>query len=69
MAYLLGEQGSGDYPPTDQGEAVRQQLTQEIDTELRNLDALIEQNVNRINTMVKDKGIDMVMVKKGPVKM
>jgi len=69
MAYLLGEQGAGDFPPTDQGEAVRQQLTQQIDTELKNLDTLIDQNVTTINNMIKDKGIEMVMVKKAPVKM
>jgi len=64
LAHLMVEQAQGDFPPTRQGEEVRAELTKKIDTELQNLKQLIDTNVDSINRMVKDKGIEMVMVKK-----
>ena len=69
LAYLMGEQGSGDYAPTVQGEQVRQELTKEIDAELQKLEMLIDNNVSAINNMIKEKGIEMVMIRKEPAKM
>lgn len=64
LAHLLTEQGGGDFRPTEQGEKVREELTQKIDAELQKLKSLINTNVDNLNKMIKDKGIDMVMVKK-----
>ena len=64
LAHLVVEQGQGDYRPTQQGEAVRQELTKKIDAELQSLRSVINSNVDSINKMIKDKGIEMVMVKK-----
>jgi len=69
LAFLMYEQGQGDFPPTKQAEEVRVDLTNKIDAELTKLDSLIDANVNSINEMVKEKGIEMVMIKKEPAKM
>lgn len=69
LAHLIYEQGQGDFPPTKQGEEVRVELTQKIDAELDKLNVLIDNNVNSINEMIKEKGIEMVMIKKEPTKM
>jgi photosystem II stability/assembly factor-like uncharacterized protein len=67
LAHLMNEQGGGDFPPTAQGEEVRQQLTKVVDEELGKLNATIDRNVERINTMAKERGIELLSVKKAPV--
>ncbi|MEZ4946723.1 MAG: glycosyl hydrolase [Cyclobacteriaceae bacterium] len=69
LAFLMYEQGTGDFPPTQQAEQVRVELSNQIDGELKKLDALIDSNVSTINEMIKEKGIEMVMIKKEPAKM
>ncbi len=69
LAFLVYEQGLGDFPPTKQAEEVRVELSQKLDTELNKLNSLIDGNVERINGMIKEKGIEMVMIKKEPAKM
>ena len=69
LANLMGLNADGDFPPTKQAEEVRQGLTKMIDDELTKLDALIDSNVNLINQKVKEKGIEMVMIKKEPTKL
>ncbi len=65
LAHLLSEQGQGDFRPTEQGELVREELTKKIDSELQKLHSTININVDGLNKMmIRDKGIDMVMVKK-----
>jgi photosystem II stability/assembly factor-like uncharacterized protein len=67
LAHLLVEQAAGDFPPTQQGEEVRQILTKMVDDELMKLRSTINQNTERINTMAKEKGIEVVMTKKSPI--
>ncbi len=67
LAHLMVEQGAGDFAPTQQGEEVRQMLTKMVDEELVKLNATIARNVERINTMAKEKGIEVLSVKKAPV--
>ena len=69
LAFLIYEQGMGDFPPTKQAEEVRVELTKQIDDELNKLNTLIDNNVSTINEMIKEKGIEMVMMKKEPNKM
>ena len=64
LAHLMREQGQADFRPTQQGEAVRQDLTKKIDGELQNLHSIISTQMDSINKMIKDKGIEMIMVKK-----
>ena len=67
LAHLMVEQAQGDFAPTKQGEEVRQMLTKMVDEELAKLQTTIDKNADRINTMAKEKGIEVVMVKKQPV--
>lgn len=67
LAHLLSEQAAGDFPPTQQGEEVRQQLSKVIDEELVKLQQTIQQNTERINSLAKEKGVDVIMIKKNPV--
>jgi Skp family chaperone for outer membrane proteins len=67
LAHLLNEQSAGDFPPTQQGEEVRQQLSKAIDEELVKLQQTIQQNTERINSLAKEKGVDVIMIKKNPV--
>jgi TRAP-type C4-dicarboxylate transport system substrate-binding protein len=61
------EQAQGDFKPTQQGEEVRQMLTRKVDEELSRLRNTIDKNVDRINTLAKEKGVEVVMVKKQPM--
>ena len=67
LAHLMVEQAAGDFPPTQQGEQVREMLTKMVDDELLKLRSTINQNTERINNMAKEKGIEVVMIKKNPI--
>ncbi len=67
LAHLMVEQAAGDFPPTQQGEQVREMLTKMVDDELQKLRSTINQNTERINNMAKEKGIEVVMIKKNPI--
>jgi hypothetical protein len=67
LAHLMVEQAQGDFKPTQQGEEVRQLLTRKVDEELSRLRNTIDKNVDRINTLAKEKGVEVVMVKKQPM--
>lgn len=64
LAHLMREQGQADFRPTQQGEAVRQDLSRKIDGELQSLRSLINTQVDSINRMIKDKGLEMITIKK-----
>lgn len=67
LAHLMVEQAQGDFTPTRQGEEVGQVLTKMVDEELTKLNSTIDKHAERINSMARDKGIDVVMIKKQPV--
>lgn len=67
LAHLMVEQAQGDFRPTKQGEEVRQILSKMIDEELAQLHSTIDKNVDRINTAAKEKGVEILTVKKGVV--
>lgn len=69
LAHLMVEQAAGDFPPTKQGEEVRQMLTRRVDDELTKLKTTITQNVDRINQMAKEKGIEVITVQRKPADM
>jgi hypothetical protein len=64
LAHLMVEQAAGDFAPTRQGEEVRQMLTKIVDDELAKLQSTINSNVDKINNLAREKGIEVVMVKK-----
>jgi photosystem II stability/assembly factor-like uncharacterized protein len=67
LAHLMVEQAQGDFRPTEQGEEVRQVLTKLVDEELSRLRSTIDKNVDRVNNLAKEKGVEVVMIKKNPV--
>jgi photosystem II stability/assembly factor-like uncharacterized protein len=67
LAHLMVEQASGDFPPTQQGEQVREMLSKMVDEELSKLQKTIQQNTERINNLAKEKGIEVVMIRKSPL--
>jgi septal ring factor EnvC (AmiA/AmiB activator) len=60
LAHLMVEQGQGDYPPTKQSEEVRQMLSKIVDEELIKVKTTIRTNLEVIDKMVKEKGIEIV---------
>jgi hypothetical protein len=60
LAFLLADQQRGDFPPTDQAELVRQELTAELDGYLRELEQLFESEVPKINEALQDAEVGML---------
>ncbi len=64
LAFLMADQQRGDYPPTDQARAVRQELSQELDGYLQNLDTLFDSSLKAINDGLQDQGFRLLNVRK-----
>jgi photosystem II stability/assembly factor-like uncharacterized protein len=61
LAFLLYEQGQGDFRPTKQAEEVRVMLSRLIDAELARLRRALDTNVGKINQLAREKGLSLVM--------
>ena len=62
LAHLSSVVGRGNYPPTDQSETVREELTTMINGELTKLRQIIQTDLPAFNRMVKDKNLNAVIV-------
>ena len=62
LAFLATTEASGDYPPTDQSIAYKKEVTQQINKELDDLKALMEKSLPKINQLIKEKGIQFLMM-------
>ena len=62
LAALNGVVGRGNYPPTDQAETVREELTTLINGELTKLRQIIQTELPEFNRMVKDKNLNAIIV-------
>ena len=60
LAFLMGDQQRGDFPPTDQAVQVRDELTKELDAELFKLDNLLMDKLKVINEKGKDLGVQVI---------
>lgn len=60
LAFLLADQQRGDFPPTDQAEEVRKELTKALDKEVNALNQLIEERTNKINQALKERGLSIL---------
>jgi len=63
LAHLSSLNGRGDYPPTDQSIAVRDELTSQIDEQVSNYLKIVENDVPAFNRSVADKGVDAIKTK------
>ena len=61
LAHLSSVAGRGDYPPTDQSIAVRDELTGQIDEQLGKLRSILETEVPEFNRKVRDKGVNAII--------
>ncbi len=61
LAYLATHESAGDFRPTDQGVAYKEEVSAQIDTELANLKTLMDVQVEKINAMIQEKGIRFLM--------
>ncbi len=60
LAFLMADQQRGDFPPTDQAEAFRKEVSAELDQELQSLQALWKKHLTPLNEMIDERGIRMV---------
>lgn len=60
LAFLLADQQRGDFPPTDQAVEFFTEVKGELETELKNLDELIEKELPKINEAAKPFGIQLI---------
>lgn len=63
LAHLSSEAGRGDYRPTAQVIAVKNELSVAIDTELNKLKKVFNEQIPEFNKMVKQKELDAVVLK------
>ncbi len=63
IGYLNSILGNGEFGPTDQAYAVKEELFGSIDTELRKYSSVKTEMIPLFNQMVRDKGIDAVILK------
>lgn len=59
LAHLMVEEAAGDFPPTKQAEEVRTILSKLVDNELVKLKSTINTNLDMINKMTKEKGVEV----------
>ena len=62
LAYLATHESAGDFRPTDQGEAYRQEVSAQIDQEIAALERLLEEGVPEINLMLGLQEIELLSV-------
>jgi photosystem II stability/assembly factor-like uncharacterized protein len=60
LAFLMADQQRGDFPPTDQAEAFRKEVTAELDHEIINLDDLIRTSLVEINSKGRELGMQII---------
>ena len=60
LAYLATHESAGDFRPTAQGEAYRQEVSAQIDQEIAALNTLLEERVPEINLMIRLQEIEML---------
>lgn len=65
MAFLMADQQRGDFPPTDQAKAFFQEVSAELDKELRDLDQLLIKEFAVMNTLLDEKGFRFLQLERG----
>jgi hypothetical protein len=63
LAHLNSLAGNGNFRPTDQMVAFKNEITAEIDKHLNALDKIVKEDIPAFNALVKQKNIDAVVLK------
>jgi photosystem II stability/assembly factor-like uncharacterized protein len=64
LAALTGVAGNGSWRPTAQAEAVRKEITGQIDVQLEKLSRIMSEDLPAFNEKVKQNSVDAIIVKK-----
>ncbi|MBX2875901.1 MAG: glycosyl hydrolase [Saprospiraceae bacterium] len=68
LAHLNGLNGNGDFRPTAQSYAVKEELSQQIDKALKQFRKVVNEEVPELNRMIRERAVDPIMMKeKTPV--
>ncbi|MFN2330179.1 MAG: hypothetical protein ABR612_14820, partial [Chromatocurvus sp.] len=62
LAYLATHESAGDFRPTDQAVAYREEVSAQIDAELAALNALLTERLPEINRMIRQQNIEVLAV-------
>lgn len=62
LAHLNSLVGRGNYPPTEQSEAVRSEITQAINQEISTLRQIMQTQLPQFNRLVKEKNLNAIML-------
>ena len=60
LSYLATHESAGDFRPTEQGEAYRQEVSAQIDQEIEALNELMENRLPEINLMLRLQEVEML---------
>ena len=64
LAHLSRVAGTGDFKPTDQAVAVKDELSQQIDVQVDKWQEILTKDIEELNQMVKEKSVDAIKMKK-----
>ena len=62
LAHLNALSRNGDFPPTDQAIAVKEELSAAVDAELAKFKQIVEQDLPNFNQLVRDQQIDAIIL-------
>jgi hypothetical protein len=66
LANLASQVGNGSYRPTEQAEAFKREVLNQINQQLTQLRVLKEQDIPALNKLIRDKGVDAITLPKAP---
>jgi len=66
LGHLSSLTSIGDYPPTQQARDFYEEVTEKIDQQISNWDALKTSKLREINQLVREKQVDAIMISKSP---
>lgn len=61
LTFLMGDQQRGDFPPTDQAEEVRKEVSSKVDEQLEKLNEIFEKDIQNLNNSITN--LDLPMIK------
>jgi hypothetical protein len=68
LANLASQVGSGNYRPTEQAEAFKKEVMEQINQQLLKFRMVKEQDIPALNKLIRDKGVDAITLPKAPAR-
>ncbi len=60
LAFLATTEGSGDFPPTDQAKAYKEEVSAQIDQEIEDLQVIFNDKLQRVNQQIAERKIPII---------